>query len=79
MSLRGQRLSEARAAEAAGQMILASAGTPATTARALFEALTAGPDTLAALADLHQAQRAYDPHRLRGASAAAAALLRWSA
>ena len=78
VSMRGQRVSEAKAAEVAGQMLLTQAGTPATTARALFEALTAGPDALGALTDLHQAQLAYDTTRLRGANAAAAALLRWS-
>lgn len=80
-ALRGQRVAEARAAEAAGQLVLSGTAPSQALARTLVQAQEAAPDTLRALTDLHQATRAYQANAvtLRGANAAAAALLAWTA
>lgn len=79
-ALRGQRVAEARAADAAARIVLSGTAAPAELARATLQALQAAPDLLGGLVDLHNARRAYQANAavLRGADAASAALVRWT-
>jgi ABC-type Fe3+ transport system substrate-binding protein len=77
VALRGQRIAEARAADQAADMVLTGPAASLDIARSLIAAQEASPDMLDQITRLHQAG-AYDATRLRGASAAAAALVRWS-
>jgi hypothetical protein len=80
-ALRGQRVAEARAADAAARLVLSGTAPNHDLSRALVQAMEAAPDALRALTDLHQATLSYKANAavLRGANAAAAALLRWTA
>ena len=80
-ALRGQRMAEARAADAAARIVLSGTAPNHALSRTLVQAQEAAPDALRGLTDLHQATLAYKANAatLRGANAAAASLLRWSA
>jgi len=87
VNLRGMRVAEARAADAAVRLVTETAllassrPTLADSAAAFMAAEQAAPNRLRALQDLHLAQRAYDTNgtALRGANAQSAALLAWTA
>lgn len=80
-ALRGMRRAEAEAADAAFAIVRSGTAQPLQHGRAEVRALEAGPDAVQGLAQLHQARLAYQANAqvLRGADAASAALLRWSA
>lgn len=79
-ALRGLRQAGARAAEAAFAVTRAGTIQPGPLAASQMQALASGPDMAKGLADLIQARLAYRANAavLRGADAAAAALLRRS-